>query len=332
MSWESNSGNLSIDYEQDGIIDTVIKILEGMEANELLKPDLKVELEFSNLNPNEDDIVIITVRVKNIGTRGAANVLVHLYIGDKLIPYTFPGISSRGGSAEFVERWRAKAGKWNIRAVVDPYNSISELDEGNNEYSAVLSVEAKSAPATITPEAIATAAGIVGISAVIAFGLLGTELGKYKFLTLLAPLFMKVRKEELLDNFLRGQIYGYIRANPGAHYTLIKSELDIKNGTLAYHLNLLERQELIKSKMDGVRRRFYSAEAKVNEEITYLNKTQEAIINVIREHAGISQKEIAKAIGVSTQIVNYYIQQLEGQGIIRVVKEGKHTRCFFTEY
>ncbi|MEW6069677.1 MAG: winged helix-turn-helix transcriptional regulator, partial [Candidatus Thermoplasmatota archaeon] len=333
LDWENRRGNLSIDYERDGIVDAVIKILEGMQASDLLKPDLKPELTISKSTPNEGDLVKITIRVENVGTRGAVNILVHLYIGDELIIYTSPGLSSRGERgwyAEFTKLWVAKPGKYNIRVVVDPEKRISELDETNNEASGVISVEGKK-PSAITPATIVTIGGVAGITTLILFALVGTELGKYKFLTLLAPLFMKVRKEELLDNFLRGQIYGYIKANPGAHYTLIKSELDIKNGTLAYHLNLLERQELIKSKMDATRRRFYPAEMKTNEEITYLNKTQEAIINAIREKPGVSQKEIAKVIGVSPQVVNYYIQQLEEGGVIRVVQEGKHTRCFFTE-
>ncbi len=45
-----------------------------------------------------------------------------------------------------------------------------------------------------------------------------TEAGRYRFLGLLVPLYTKLKKEEILDDFTRGKIYGYIVANPGDNY------------------------------------------------------------------------------------------------------------------
>jgi predicted transcriptional regulator len=115
------------------------------------------------------------------------------------------------------------------------------------------------------------------------------------------------------------------------HYSLIKKSLDIKNGTLAYHLNVLEKENILISKMDGVRRRFYPANMKISEEITHLNKTQQDIIEQIRKRPGISQKEISSLIGVSTQVVNYYIKIMAESSIIRLVRDGKVIRCYFVE-
>jgi DNA-binding transcriptional ArsR family regulator len=88
-----------------------------------------------------------------------------------------------------------------------------------------------------------------------------TETGKYKLLALLPLLihmYTRIQKEDVLDQFVRGQIYGYIRTNPGVHYNQIRRGIDVKNGTLSYHLSVLEKTELVKSRREGLRyRAFY---------------------------------------------------------------------------
>jgi chitodextrinase len=60
----------------------------------------------------------------------------------------------------------------------------------------------------------------------------GTEAGLLMLMPLLLLLYSKIKKEQILDNYTRGQIHGYIIANPGDHYSSIKNALDLNNGTL----------------------------------------------------------------------------------------------------
>jgi predicted transcriptional regulator len=83
------------------------------------------------------------------------------------------------------------------------------------------------------------AAAFVGIAFA---GIANTEAGKYWFLKfLILPLYVKLSKKDVLDHFIRGQIYGYLVVHPGDNYTTIKQNLDLTNGTLTYHLDVLER-------------------------------------------------------------------------------------------
>ena len=68
------------------------------------------------------------------------------------------------------------------------------------------------------------------------------------------PMFTQERKDDVLDHFVRGEIYGFIRANPGSHYNQMMRELDIKNGTLSYHLYILEKTGIVKSRKEGITR------------------------------------------------------------------------------
>jgi len=74
-----------------------------------------------------------------------------------------------------------------------------------------------------------------------------TEYGYLALLSLFLPLYVRLKKKDVLSHFTRGQIFGYIQANPGAHYNAIIQDLGLRNGVGAYHLKVLEREGFIKS-------------------------------------------------------------------------------------
>lgn len=160
-----------------------------------------------------------------------------------------------------------------------------------------------------------------------------TETGKYKILALLAlliPMYTRIQKEDVLDQFVRGQIYGYIKTNPGVHYNQIRRGIDVKNGTLSYHLRVLEKTELIKSRREGVRyRAFYPTGMKFPEiERFRLTELQISILEVIIKNNGIDQKEIALKLNKKPQTINYNIKILDQAGLIEVKKQGRKTECY----
>jgi predicted transcriptional regulator len=157
----------------------------------------------------------------------------------------------------------------------------------------------------------------------------GTELGKFALLSLLLPLYSKIRKERVLDHFMRGQIYYHIKTNPGDHYNSIKRRFKLNNGTLVHHLRTLEREEYIKSHRDGLYRRFYPVGMKIPEaKPPPLNPTQKRIISIIAIRPGITQKGITASTGESQQTISYNIRVLEKAKIIYSEKEGKRTHYY----
>jgi len=163
-------------------------------------------------------------------------------------------------------------------------------------------------------------------------GLSLTEFGKYRLLTLLlVPLYVRLKKDEVLDNYLRGKIHGYITANPGDHYNSIRDALELSNGIVAHHLHTLEREGLVQSMRDGMYRRFFPANARLPPEDEGHFNIQKRIVATIRQNPGISQKEIAQKVGVSSPTVNYHINVLATARMIRVEKWGRRTRCYVVE-
>ena len=147
-------------------------------------------------------------------------------------------------------------------------------------------------------------------------------------LNLLLPLYVKLRHEEVLDQYTRGKIHGYIIANPGEHYNSIKAQLRLKNGTLAYHLRVLEREGFLKTTRDGMFKRFYPREALIPRRKSEFTAIQEIVLENIRSSPGINQNELARQMGVSSQVVNYHIHSLVAAGMIRLERDGRVTRCF----
>lgn len=158
----------------------------------------------------------------------------------------------------------------------------------------------------------------------------GTEVGKFKFLTLiLVPLYTKLHHDEILDHFIRGQIYGYIKANPGEHYNAIKESLELNNGTLSYHLKVLEKEEYIYSKRDKFYTRFYPKGMMISPvDAAQLTKFQKIILNKVRLQPGISQQEIITQLGSSQQVISYNLTKLVRDEVLRMDKKGRNKLYF----
>lgn len=148
-----------------------------------------------------------------------------------------------------------------------------------------------------------------------------TEVVKYAIFSAFIPLYVKLRKEEIQDQETRGKIIGYIKAKPGTHYNEIKRELELNNGTLAYHLWVLLREELIKTRREGMYKRFYPYSMIVRqEEEDILSPTQKNIVAILKSkrNAFQTQKEIGEKTGLSQQTISYNLKKLNEYGYLEV--------------
>lgn len=157
---------------------------------------------------------------------------------------------------------------------------------------------------------------------VLAFGM--TETGRYGLLAPFAPMYSKIRKDSLLDNFTRGKIFQYILDHPGVHLGAVQRSLDLNNGLAIYHLRKLEQEGYVVSKRMGIQRRFYPSDMNVPS----VPSNQERILDTIRSNPGITQTEIGQELELSLSTVNDYINRLRMAKLIKVIKKGKRTLCF----
>ncbi len=170
-------------------------------------------------------------------------------------------------------------------------------------------------------------AGLLGL---LLFSMLLTEAGFVTVLTAVMSAYSKLSKKDILNHEIRGLIRGYIIANPGDHYSSIKRNLDLNNGTLAYHLRVLEQNGLIKSMYDGIYKRYYPANVNISKLKKNISK-QEEIFNIILDNPGITMEQIGRNIGVSRQVVNYHVKNLIRAGAISYQRDDKSARFFSSE-
>jgi len=170
-----------------------------------------------------------------------------------------------------------------------------------------------------------------------------TEVGKFAFFSTFFVLYHRLKKNNTFNDFNRGLIMGYIVANPGVTYTELMKSLEMKNGTLSYHLNVLERERMIISNKLGLYKIFYPrlnkasksykqspryySTGKLNDNF-FPSILQQKILEAIEEFPGILQLEIRKKLDMTRQSLNYHIKMLKRAGLIRIEKDRRTIACY----
>jgi predicted transcriptional regulator len=336
---------------------TVQDILSDLEINEST-------IQISNRQPFVGEIVYFNITVKNQGLKPENNINLSMkenFPGTGLSAIQDVVLKQLDGSALRIIslQWTATLGLHDFKFIVDPDNYIVELDENNNIASVSIEVfkppQKPEDPKNPEDENFVTRmfanSGYMSIILVIIitstiFGVVvgGTEIGRFHFFSSMLPLYSRMKGTKILSHALREQIYNHIKRYPGDHYRSIMNKLKLKNGTLVHHLTRLEQEELIKSQRDGLYKRFYPIGMKIPRSnvsmyypdgtVTYniddrqVSELQMSILKALGEKPGISQKEISEAIGESRRVVNYHVKLLTQSKLIKVVREGRETKCF----
>ncbi|MGA1872903.1 MAG: winged helix-turn-helix transcriptional regulator [Thermoplasmatota archaeon] len=153
----------------------------------------------------------------------------------------------------------------------------------------------------------------------------------FVMIAILIPAFYaRHKRSELLNNLNRKHLYDTIKGTPGIHFSELQRELDLKQGVLSYHLNVLEKNEMIKSVQDGTYRRFYLYDEKIEFEFR-LHEMQKKILFIISQKPGITQSKISKRLGRNRMVVNYHLKILLETGILHMEREGRETHCYMTD-
>jgi predicted transcriptional regulator len=98
----------------------------------------------------------------------------------------------------------------------------------------------------------------------------------------------------------------------------------MNNGALVYHVEVLEREGLLRSRADGMYRRFYTMETPLPPLLE--NGTSEVQLRVLRaigEMPGITQKELARVLGLRQSTLAYQVEKLTAMGYIAGEKQGR---------
>ncbi|MCK5773827.1 MAG: hypothetical protein KAH57_08565 [Thermoplasmata archaeon] len=154
---------------------------------------------------------------------------------------------------------------------------------------------------------------------------------KYRLFTLMIPLYSKLKKDNI-EQGVRFEILGYLKAKPGANYTELKRILDLNDGSLVHHLKILEREEKIYSKKLGKYKLFYVSTYRRKASIgSFLTPFHERLIELIDLEPGIIPKKLAKVLDRSQPDISYHLSELTRNGFLEKRRKGRHTHYYIRD-
>ncbi len=122
----------------------------------------------------------------------------------------------------------------------------------------------------------------------------------------------------------RQGIANYIQLHPGTSFKTIKRIFGLADSTLRYHLRYLEKKGTIRADPDM--RVYYPTR---HEDEGVLSRTQQRLIQAIRRHPGITQKELSARTKISRLAVRNNIAPLVEKEILSTIRVGRETRHFY---
>ncbi len=251
-------------------------------------------------------------------------------------PETLDGSASTGNITQYV--WRINDNQDHYVAVLVGAVAPYTFHQNGRYHVTLIVTDTNGASAEDTIEVVATSSASDGIilgGAGLLFAVVfaaTTETGKGSlFSWFLFPLYVRRKRNEVLEHQTRGMILGYIMVHPGDTYTDIKRNLSLTNGTLSYHLTVLERERLVRSQTRGTRKLFYSREVRLPEDGGGMHEVQVRIYRAIEAVPGLAVNDIAGALGITSQHALYHLRTLAAQGYVHFERRGFRLRCYVEE-
>ena len=294
--------------EGERTITFVIKDRAGNTVTEDLDLDIDTVIPFLDIPGFHDGMMVTTepLKVKGFTEPGSKVVWVNGQMAT---------LSADGKFSTVLE---PEEGWQDVRFVV--------LDRAGNHQEETYRIKALGEPSFDPPiEALAAGTILVTLGALA----VTTEIGRWSLLSFFVPLYTKLRKDKILDQRTRGLIEGYITANPGANYTIIRDNLDLADGTLTYHLQVLEREGYVYSIREGLFRCFYpQGVPPPRRGKLHLSDTQADLIRIVKRIPGITVGEIATAMNRRPNVISYHLKLLKEGGLVRMEEDGRHVRVY----
>jgi predicted transcriptional regulator len=154
--------------------------------------------------------------------------------------------------------------------------------------------------------------------------------GLFKFLPFVAG-----RIENVLANRNRNRIFNYVQMNPGCTPAEITARQQMKNGTVKYHVQMLEAEGMIVlRRMGKFTRLFRSGGSSDLERVaaTYVrNETSRNILRAIMDSPGITNHRLSEQFSLDKSSVHWHIDRFLRDQMIRFEQDGKYKRYFVSD-
>jgi DNA-binding transcriptional ArsR family regulator len=130
-------------------------------------------------------------------------------------------------------------------------------------------------------------------------------------------------KEKILEPHNRNKIYAFISKYPGVHLRQIIEKIDLSEGTIKYHLDVLLKENLIDKKEINGYKRFYKQgkNGKFEQKIlaAFREKTTRFILLYLLYSVVSTVTEISREVNKDPKTISYHINKLKEMGLVETV-------------
>lgn len=126
----------------------------------------------------------------------------------------------------------------------------------------------------------------------------------------------------------RRRIYEQIKKSPGIHFRELERRLQMVVGNLQYHLQYLEKKNLIRVLNDGDYVRYFVKDRSLSEDerkiMSFLRRSGcRHILLQLLNNPDMNNKELSQAVGLSPSTISWNLNKLLEAGIIEREKTGR---------
>jgi predicted transcriptional regulator len=143
------------------------------------------------------------------------------------------------------------------------------------------------------------------------------------------------RIENVLDNRNRFRIFSYVEHNPGCTPAEITARQNMANGTVKYHVQMLESEGMIVLRRMGKFTRLFRSTGSSDLErvaATYVrNETSRSLLQAIMDHPGITNSSLAEQFQLDKSSIHWHIERFLRDHLIRFEQDGKFKRYFVSD-
>jgi predicted transcriptional regulator len=134
--------------------------------------------------------------------------------------------------------------------------------------------------------------------------------------------------EDILELESRRKIYEIISKNPGVHLSKIADLLQMRISHVEYHVNYLEKHDIITVEKTTGYKRFYVKGTIGTQDKRYLSvlrqKTLLHIVLFLLKNETVQHKDILENVAVSASTLSYHLNKLVKHNIVEVQRYGEN--------
>lgn len=142
---------------------------------------------------------------------------------------------------------------------------------------------------------------------------------------LAALLYSRLRDDRVSEHRARDAILGRVRASSGMTCADLAAQLGLHYTTIQYHLRMLQRARLVKTRAHRGRTYYIGLEVQHASSVPGQSSAAK-VLEVVGCEPGVTVARVAAALGLSPYTVHYQVRRLVQEGVIRKERDGRVLR------